>query len=102
MRSPFLVYVSAAESGEGQANRRNGLTNMNADEPDDLDDDDDEDDFLDDEDDSTGDDDDGDDEEDEEDDEPETWQVTSGAGSFSIAGRDHRAPRGRVTYYHGK
>jgi len=75
MRSPFLVHVSAAEPRESQANSRNGLTNMKADEPDDLDDDEDDDDFVDDEDDGKRDDDDEDDEDGEEDDEPETWQV---------------------------
>jgi len=89
MRAAFLVYVSTAQSGEGQADVWYGLTTMNAnepDEPDELDDDndeDDDDDFVDDDEDSGDDDeDDGDDEEDEE---PETWQVRSRALGRAVA-----------------
>jgi hypothetical protein len=86
MRAAFLVYVSTAQSGEGQADGWYGLTTMNANEPDELDDDndeDDDDDFVDDDEDSGDDDeDDGDDEEDEE---PETWQVRSRALGRAVA-----------------
>src|SRR5215471_14919038 len=91
MRAAFLVYVSTAQSGEGQADVWGGLTTMNAnepDEPDELDDDtdeDDDDDFVDDDEDSGDDDEDDGDEEDEEDDEPETWQVRSRALGRAVA-----------------
>src|SRR5215475_4171371 len=86
MRAAFLVYVSTAQSGEGQANGWYGLTTMNAnepDEPDELDDDndeDDDDDFI-------------DDDEDEEDEEPETWQVRSRALGRAVA-LPHFTPMG--------
>src|SRR5215831_9260645 len=88
MRAAFLVYVSTAQSGEGQADGWHGLTTMNANEPnepdvDDDDDDDDDDDFVDDDEDSG--DDDEDDGEDEEDEEPETWQVCSRALGRAVA-----------------
>jgi hypothetical protein len=90
MRAAFLVDVSTAKSGEGQADGRHGLTTMNANEPDepdeldDDDDDDDDDDFVDDDEDS-GDDDENDGEDEEEDEEPETWQVRSRALGRAVA-----------------
>ena len=88
MRAAFLVYVSPAQSGEGQADVWYGLTTMNAnepEEPDELDDDeDDDDDFADD--DEDGGDDDEDDGDDEEDEEPETWQVLHYTRSLGQAG----------------
>ena len=84
MRAAFLVHVPAAEPGESQADSRHGLTNMNVDEPDDLDDDDEDedDDFLDDEEDDGEGEEDGS-EDDEDDDEPETWQVAARYSNFS-------------------
>jgi hypothetical protein len=100
VRTALLVYVSTTEPREGQANGRNSLTTMNADEPDDFDDDDEDEDEDDDDSADKGeggehdDDDENGWEDDEDGDEPETWQVVDFPAGNCLDLRDFPAQPG--------